>query len=173
MFDIASVLHLGKSQLGYQEGMTNAHWNNDQKYSDQLPGFDWSDKQAWCATFAQWLFWQAGIQVPTGARSASCAVSAAAYKKARRFTEYPVIGAQVFYGPNGGTHTGVVSQYDDTYVWAIEGNTNTSGSAEGDGVYLKKRRRKDAYVYGYGLPYYENDVARTPDPLWRNKPLGR
>lgn len=173
MFDIASVLHLGKSQLGYQEGKSNGSWNNNQKYSDQLPGFAWSDKQPWCATFAQWLYWQAGVDVPANARSASCSASAAAYRKAKRWTEYPLIGAQVFYGPSGGSHTGVVSNYDDTYVWAIEGNTNNNGSAEGDGVYLRKRRRRDAYVYGYGIPYYENDHAKTPDPIWRNRPLGR
>jgi hypothetical protein len=173
MYGIKSVLQLAQSQVGYHEGKTAGHNNNDQKYSDQLPGFTWSDGQPWCATFVQWCLWQAGIAVPTGARSAGCAASVAAYRKAGRFTEYPVIGGQVFYGKNGGTHTGIVLRWDETHVWAIEGNTNTDGSAEGDGVYLKKRTRRDPYVYGYGLPYYENDTADTPDPIWRNKQLGR
>ncbi|MFJ6530875.1 CHAP domain-containing protein [Streptomyces longwoodensis] len=173
MYDIKSVLQLAQSQVGYHEGKTGAHWNNKQKYAGQTPTLAWADGQAWCATFVNWCLYQAGIKVPAGAITASCAQGVAAYKKVKRFTEYPVVGAQVFYGAGGGSHTGIVLKYDDTYVWAVEGNTNTNGSAEGDGVYVKKRERRDPYVYGYGLPYYENDRADTPDPVWRNKPLGR
>lgn len=173
MYDIRSVLQLATSQLGYKEGRSAGRNNNDQKYSDQLPGFAWSDGQPWCATFVQWCLWQAGISVPAGARSASCGNSYAAYKKAGRTTEYPIVGEQIFYGARGGAHTGLVTKYDATYVWAIEGNTNGDGSAEGDGVYLKKRRRRDAYVFGYGIPYYNNDVGKSADPAWHRKPLER
>lgn len=174
MYDIRSVLQLAQSQIGYHEGKSaSGRWNNVQKYSDQVAGLGWSDGQPWCATFANWCFTQAGVVVPAGAVTASCATGVAAYKKAKRFTAYPVIGAQVFYGTGGGKHTGIVKAYDDTYVWAVEGNTNDDGSAEGDGVYVKKRKRRDPYVYGYGIPYYQKDVGDTPDPIWRNKPLGR
>lgn len=173
MYSIASVLQLANSQVGYHEGRSNGHWNNLQKYSDQVKGLEWSDGQPYCCTFTSWCFTQAGVAVPAGAITASCAAATAAYKKAHRFTEYPIVGGQVLYGAGGGSHTGIVTKYDDTYVWAVEANTNTSGSAEGDGVYVKKRVRRDAYVYGYGIPYYENDKGNTPDPVWRNKPLGR
>lgn len=171
MFTVRSVLLIAQSQLHYHEGHDTSGWNNNQKYSDQLPGFKWSDGQPWCATFAQWCFWQAGIEVPKGARSASCATSVAAYKRAGRFTEYPVIGAQVFYGDKGGEHTGIVLGWDLMHEQAYEGNTNDNGSAEGDGVYRKERERRSPYVYGYGLPYYPHDVANTPDPAWSGKPL--
>jgi hypothetical protein len=170
MYNTTSAIHLAKSQIGYHEGRSNGHWNNDQKYSLQLPGFAWSDKQPWCATFVQWVYWQVGVAVPAGARSASCALACVAYKKAGRFTEYPVVGAQVFYGKDGGTHTGIVTSYDETHVYTIEGNTNTSGSAEGDGVYAKTRIRRDAYVYGYGIPYFQG-AADTPDPRWKGKDM--
>lgn len=174
MYTVKSVLQLADSQVGYHEGKSaSGNWNNKQKYSAQVPGLAWSDQQPWCATFANWCLWQGGIKVPAGAITASCLAGVAAYKKAKRFTEYPVTGAQVFYGTGGGTHTGIVQKWDEEFVWAIEGNTNNNGSAEGDGVYVKKRRRRDTFVYGYGLPYYENDVANTPDPVWRNRPLGR
>lgn len=173
MFDIKSVIFIAQSQLSYHEGQKAQHWDNVQKYSEQLPGFDWSDGQPWCATFAQWCYWQAGIVVPTGAQSASCATSAAAYKKAKRWSEYPVIGGQVFYGPKGGTHTGICVGYDLHYEIAIEGNTNTNGSAEGDGVYQKERERRDTYVYGYGIPYFPHDNANTPDPVWSGKSLAK
>lgn len=170
MYTTAAVIHLAKSQEGYHEGKTGSTWNNKQKYSEQLPNFAWSDGQPWCATFVQWCLWQAGVSVPTGARSASCATSCAAYKKAGRFTEYPVVGAQVFYGPGGGTHTGIVERYDDTYVYTIEGNTNTVGSANGDGVYARKRVRRDAYVFGYGIPYYKGKAV-SPDPHWSGREM--
>lgn len=173
MYSIRSVLQLAESQVGYREGKSGGHYNNRQKYSSQVPGLAWSDGQPWCATFVAWCMTQAGIAVPAGATTASCAAGVAAYKKVRRFTEYPVVGAQVFYGAGGGTHTGIVQRWDDTHIWAIEGNTNANGSAEGDGVYVKQRRRRDAYVYGYGIPYYENDKGDSPDPIWRNRPLGR
>lgn len=170
MFTASSAISIAASQVGYHEGKSNGHWNNDQKYSDQLPGFAWADKQPWCATFYQWLMWQVGVKVPDGARSASCATSVAAYKKAKRFTEYPGIGFQVFFGAGGKTHTGIVYDYDDTYIYTIEGNTNDSGSAEGDGVYKKKRLRKTDYVYGYGIPYFAGK-AKCADPKWNGKDL--
>ena len=171
MFTVSSVVHLANSQLSYHEGKSAGHWTNVQKYSEQLPNFKWSDGQPWCATFAHWNLWQAGIEVPKGARSASCLTSVNAFKKAGRFTEYPVNGAIVFYGPKGGTHCGIVVGWDLVHVHAIEGNTNTSGAAEGDGVYYKERERLSDYVFGYGLPYYFHDRALTPDPHWSGKSL--
>lgn len=170
MYSANDAIAVATSQVGYHEGKTNGHWNNDQKFSDMLPDFKWSDKQPWCATFAQWVLWLVGVNVPPGARSAGCAASVAGYKKAGRFTLYPGIGFQVFYGPGGGTHTGLVYKYDDTYIYTIEGNTNDSGSAEGDGVYKKKRLRKVDYVYGYGIPYYKGK-AKSADPKWNGKEL--
>lgn len=173
MYTVTSTIHIAKSQIGYKEGKTAAgRPNNDQKYSDQLPGFAWSDKQPWCATWAQWCLWQTGVSVPEGARSAGCANSVAAYKKAGRFAEYPGKGFQVFYGPNGGTHTGLVWDFDDEFIYTIEGNTNTSGSPEGDGVYYRKRTRRVAFVYGYGIPYYEGK-GESADPKWNGRELGK
>ena len=72
---------------------------------------------------------------------------------------------------NGGKHAGVCIGWDMVHEHAIEGNTNTDGSAEGNGVYYKERERTSDYVYGYGLPYYPHDKAVTPDPAWSGKSL--
>jgi hypothetical protein len=174
MFTVQSVIHLAMSQLSYHEGQDAAHhWDNVQKYSEQLPGMKWSDGQPWCCTFAHWCLWQAGIEVPAGARSASCLTSVKAFQKAKRFTEYPVNGAIVFYGKNGGEHCGIVTGWDMVHEHAVEGNTNTTGAAEGDGVYFKERERTSTYVYGYGLPFYPHDKATTADPAWSGKSLAR
>src|SRR5689334_11696311 len=146
MFTVKSVIHLAYSQLSYHEGRSEGHWDNVQKYSKQLPGFKWSDGQPWCATFAHWLLWQGGIEVPDGGRSASCLTSVKAFQKAGRFTEYPVHGAIVFYGDKGGEHCGVVVGWDQVHEHAVERNTNNTGSPEGDGVYYKERERTQDYV---------------------------
>lgn len=168
MFTANDAIAIATTQVGYHEGKSNGHWNNAQKFAVQLPGI--ADNEAWCDTFVNWCLWQVGVAVPAGAKSAGCAESVAAYKKAGRFTQYPGIGFQVFYGPNGGSHTGIVYNYDATNIYVVEGNTNVNGSAEGDGVYKKTRLRKVDYVYGYGIPYYSGK-AKSADPKWNGKVL--
>ncbi|MEH0579004.1 CHAP domain-containing protein [Streptomyces sp. B21-108] len=163
----ADVLRVAKAEVGYHEGYSGGHWNNFQKYSPAVPGLEWSQNQAWCATFAAWCFQQAGMPKDSYPVTASCELGVAWWKKAGRFSEYPGIGAQVFFGAGGGSHTGLVYAYDDTYIYTVEGNTNDSGSAEGDGVYLKQRARRDDYVYGYGYPAYPGGIA-SADPNWKN-----
>lgn len=161
------VIRVAKSQVGYHEGYSGGHWTNQQKYSLAVPSLEWSQNQAWCATFAAWCFQEAGMPKGSYPVTASCALGVAWWKNAGRFSEYPAIGAQVFFGSGGGSHTGLVYAYDATYIYTVEGNTNSSGSAEGDGVYLKKRGRRDSYVYGYGYPTYAAGIV-TADPNWKN-----
>lgn len=176
MPDYQHLLDIAYGEIGTREGIDSAgNWNNDQKYSKELPGFAWSNYQPWCDTFVAWCFWKAGLTsaldtVPGNAaieaQSAGVAVSYQAWLDAGRFTEYPTKGAQVIYGKD--KHTGICLDWDGTYVWAIEGNTNDSGSAEGNGVYLKKRLRTDAYVTGYGVPLFPDGVIISADPKWHH-----
>jgi hypothetical protein len=159
------VIRILESQVGYHEGYSNGHWNNDQKFSDEVPGLEWSDRQAWCDTFVVWGAHKAGDKniVPV---YAGCALSVATYKQWKRFSFYPATGAQVFFGTGGSKHTGLVTRWDRDWIWTVEGNTNDSGSAEGDGVYEKKYRRTDPYVYGYGYPKYAHAMD-SADPEWK------
>jgi len=163
----SKILALAEKEVGYHEGKAGGHWNNDQKYSDETPGLTWSDKMAWCATFVSWLAYKTGVS-DLFPRTASCATGVSWFKQRGRFSTYPAIGAQVFYGPNGGTHTGIVYDYDDTYIYTIEGNTNADGSAEGDGVYKKKRLRRSANTYGYGYPKYAEGI-KSADPKFKDE----
>jgi hypothetical protein len=167
MSQASKVISTAKAEVGYTEGKTAGRWNNKQKYSPAVPGLEWSNYQPWCATFCSWVAMKAGV-ASLFPRTASCATGVAWFKKAGRFSEYPAIGAQIFFGSGGGTHTGIVYAYDKTYVYTVEGNTNTSGSPEGNGVHKRKRRRADAYVYGYGLPKYTEGIT-TADPSKKSK----
>lgn len=162
----ADVIRIATAEVGYQEGRSGGHWNNKQKYSTAVPGLEWSDYQAWCATFVSWLALTAGAAA-LFPRTASCAAGVAWFKSKGQWSEYPAVGSQVFFGPGGGSHTGLVVSYDATTITTIEGNTNTSGSAEGDGVYRKTRPRHDSYVYGYGYPDYAAGI-KSADPDWKN-----
>lgn len=42
-------------------------------------------------------------------------------------------------------HVGFIDQWDGTWLTTVEGNTNDSGSREGDGVYRKKRLVRTVY----------------------------
>ncbi len=143
------------SQVGYREGRSNYN-----KYAS-VAGH--ANYLAWCATFLVAEFKIAGQELPPGATTAGCAANVNAFKQARRFSYYPAVGAIFFIGSYGQTHTGLVYGFDSVYVYTIEGNTNVDGSANGNGVY--KRRRSRASVYGYGYPNYAHPIV-SADPKW-------
>lgn len=149
-----------KGEVGYHEGRNASGWDNHQKYSPAVPGLEWSQDQPWCATFATWAFETAKIKAGTFPVTASVQTAMDWYKQHGRWSVKPTIGAQVIFG--GHVHTGIVIDFDATTITTIEGNTNDNGSAEGDGVYLKKRKRLDDYVTGYGLPDFD------PEPVGDN-----
>ena len=166
--EVDRLLKVARGEVGYHEGRSGGHWNNHQKYSPAVPGLEWSQNQAWCATFVSWCAMKAGLSnfFP---RTASTDTGAAWFKARGQWSEYPAVGAQVFFGHNGDmNHTGIVRAYDKDFVYTIEGNTNTNGSNEGDGVYLKKRRRRDEYVQGYGYPEVPGGL-RSADPNYKRK----
>lgn len=172
---VDSITDLAESQVGYHEGRSSGGWDNDQKYSREVPGLAWSNYQAWCCTFACWLFWKTGnVGLLPFAPTASCDVAMAGWKKSGQWSETPTVGAQVFFGhPGDAQHTGYVTRFDATRVWSIEGNTNATGSYQGDGVYAKTHARRDPRVLGYGHPNYPTDhqpipPKETPVTLKRN-----
>ncbi|MFK0295464.1 peptidoglycan-binding protein [Streptomyces sp. NPDC090442] len=161
------LIRIAKAEVGYREGYSNGHWNNWQRYSPAVPGLEWSQNQPWCSTFVSWAAMKSG-NADLFPRTASCATGVAWYRQRGRVTEYPVIGGPVYFGSGGGSHVGICIAYTSSTITTVEGNTNSSGSAEGDGVYLKTRPRKSSYVYGYGIPDYPEGVVLA-DPAWRGR----
>lgn len=164
---IAKLLFIARGEIGYHEGRSNGHWNNQEKYAAQVPGLAWvsTGGQPWCATFVSWLALKAGLAALYPC-TASTDAGAAWFKDRGEWHDYPAVGAQVFYGHGGDmVHTGVVEAYDATTITTIEGNTNTNGSAEGDGVYRKVRNRHDDFVQGYGYPAVPGGL-KSADPAY-------
>ncbi|MES3016614.1 MAG: hypothetical protein V4721_02495 [Bacteroidota bacterium] len=50
-------------------------------------------------------------------------------------------------------HTGFIDQWDGTWLITVEGNTNISGSREGDGVYRKRRLVNSIYKVARYIKY--------------------
>jgi hypothetical protein len=164
MSGAAAIVSAAEKEVGYHEGRNASGWDNIQKYSEQVPGLAWSDGQPWCCTFTSWLAMVSG-NAALYPRTASCEAAVSWFKSIGRFSEYPAVGAQVFYGAGGGSHTGVVVGYDADNVYTVEGNTNDNGSSEGDGVYRKTRVRRSDFVYGYGYPKFADGIV-SADPAY-------
>lgn len=157
------MIALARTQVGYKEGD-----RNKQKYADEVPTLEWAQNQPWCATFVSWLALKTGAS-KLYPRSASCDAGGTWFKQQDRWSTYPAVGAQVFYGyPHDLNHTGIVYKYDAEYIYTIEGNTNDSGSREGDGVYFKKRLRRGTNVIGYGYPKFPIGIE-SADPKYKDE----
>lgn len=169
---IEKVCDTAEAEVGYREGFANGHHNNIEKYAGQVPGLEWANGQPWCAVFVSWVAMKAGAS-DLFPRTASCDVAGGWFKARGQWSEFPKVGSQVFYGTASDlNHTGVVIDFDATVIVTVEGNTNDSGSREGDGVYRKVRRRRDAFVQGYGHPAYPAVVPpRPPTKLARARAL--
>ncbi len=137
-------------------------WNNVTRYALEVPGLTWAQGQSWCATFTSWVAMRAGVS-SLFPRTADCSEAVTWWNNKGRWSWFPALGSQVMYGDSGQDHTGIIIAYDQIFIWAVEANTNDNGSTEGDGVHIRKRRRSDANVYGYGLPQYAEGIY-TADP---------
>lgn len=157
-------VNLLKGENGYREGQNaDGTWNNHQKYSEETPGLEWSDWQAWCATFEAWGAHKEGMD-GRWPMTASCYTAVQYWQDQNRWTPYPVLGGPAYFGSVGQDHTAVVWKYDDNWIWTAEGNTNNDGSSNGNGVYLRQRPRRGAgSPYGYGVPNYpEGTISADP-----------
>lgn len=163
-----------KAEVGYQEGRSGGHWNNREKFAAQVPGMAWvsDDGQPWCAVFNCWLDLQGGLKPAVDfPLTASCDVAGNWFKGQKRWSQYPAVGAWVLFGTSSDlSHTGRVVAYDDTWIWTVEGNTNTDGSREGDGVYAKKHARREARIMGYGYPRFPEGIDSADPKLANAKP---
>jgi hypothetical protein len=100
---------------------------------------------AWCAAFVSWLHGQAGFAQPRSGWSPALFPGSKQLKVAKPGA---VLG---IYVPalKRIAHVGLVIGIQQDWVQSIEGNTNPSGSREGDGVYSRLRHRRTISKYAY------------------------
>lgn len=141
-----SVRKTYMSQVGVRE-LTG---KNDGVQVEKYLAYVWLKKgQPWCASYVSWSFGQNGIKK---ARSGGCVQlmeQGVVIYKTTKVLELPRAGDVFFlYYPEKGrvAHTGFVDKWTDNYVTTVEGNTNGAGSREGNGVYIKKRLKRQIYA---------------------------
>ena len=121
---------------------------------------------SWCDGFIDWGFYNAygvcNAKAMLGGDFDDYTVrSAQLYKnKGAYYKSNPRYGDQIFF-TNGKRiyHTGLVYDIDPTYVYTVEGNTSDGNNvvANGGKVCIKRYKKTDTKIDGYGRPKYEID----------------
>lgn len=149
------ILAVARGELGYKESPAGS---NRTKYG----AWYGLDGQPWCMMFIQWVFAQAGVELPV--KTASCGTfMRAAQAHGRWVTSNYQPGDVVIYDfPGGGAtdHCGLLVTPLTTGVRTIEGNTGTGNDANGGEV--MERTRPANWIVGAYRPNYdeEDNVVR-------------
>lgn len=162
---VDKVIALARSEVGYKP-----YKGKCTKYADDLnktdtynglkdnPETGWGAD--WCDIFVDWLFitsfgvdtGQKMLYQPKKGCGAGCGYSAGYFRRNNAWSDNPQRGAQIFLGEEGDEeHTGIVIDYDSTYVYTVEGNT---GGGNGS-VNAKSYRRNANFIAGYGIPNWK------------------
>ena len=183
------IINVALSQVGYREGNYSGDTGgeNDGYYNNYTESNYWYHNYVstdmpiggsyapWCATFVSWCAEMAGIPSSIIGRS-TCASrhsygfdvvfyagGSTLYSSSdndSRFMGYnytPKKGDLFF--TRSWSHVGLVVGVSGSYVITVEGNTNSDGSAEGDGVFRRTSRRiTDLY---FGVPDYEDSYLSS------------
>lgn len=160
-------LDIARSQIGIREGRNaNGSWNNRVKYNDwyvQTTGQTVYRDAAWCAIFVSWCANAAGIPTSIIPRHAWTPSGIDWFRSRGQQVSTPQPGDLMYvYYPSQGMvgHVGIVEKVEGNYVVTIEGNTNTSGSSQGNGVY--RLRRKITSYLRFGRPKYDSAGSTAP-----------
>ena len=149
------ILAVARSELGYKESPAGS---NRTKYG----AWYGLDGQPWCMMFIQWVFAQAGVELPV--KTASCGTFMRAAQAAGRWvtSNYQPGDVVIYDFPGGGVtdHCGIVVTPLTTGVRTIEGNTGTGNDANGGEV--MERTRPANWIVGAYRPIYdeEDNVVR-------------
>lgn len=144
----AKALDIAKTQLGKDEKPHGSNWGEPVKTYLASVGINFP--ASWCMAFIYWCFDQAAKDLSIKNNAIRTGGVMFAWNKASAAIKSfePKIGSVFIMEFGGGLgHTGIVENYDDTFIYTIEGNTNDTGSREGIEVCRRKRSRKS--IKGY------------------------
>ena len=167
---INKIVKWAKDQVGYK-----ATYYKRNKYAELLDsingfyngkknGFDWCD--CFCdAGFVTCFGAEVGrkmIYQPLKSLGAGCCYSANYYIANKAWYKTPQKGDQIFFGKRGDEeHTGLVVDFDSTYVYTVEGNTGGGSGV----VAQRKYSRSSSWISGYGRPNWKLVESKpAPEP---------
>lgn len=179
----STVINIALAEVGYLEKKSNSNLDsktanagsaNYTKYGRDMHKLYPSIMDfpaAWCDTFVDWCFQKAyGVSNAKGLLGGNfndyTPSSAQLYKNKGAWGTTPKIGAQIFFKNSTRIcHTGIVYNFDDKYVYTIEGNTSGASGviANGGGVCKKKYALTYSKIAGYGYPNYDEEPTTTKE----------
>lgn len=134
------IVAIAQSQIGVREATGN---NDGPEVEAYLTSVGLKKGEPWCAAFLSWIFKKAGYKQPRTAWSPALFPS-------QRLVKLPAPGVLFgIYFPSLEriAHCGLIERVNGNWLSCVEGNTNLSGSRNGDGVYRKLRHAKTIYRY--------------------------
>lgn len=161
------LLAVAASQIGYREGRSGGgDWNNDNAYG----AWYGSNRVSWCAQFVSWCADRAGYLDTVIPRHQYTPNGWNWFKTHDRDVKTPKRGDILYvYGyvaPEQRTrvhHVGIVEKVlPGGRIQTVEGNTNTGGSSQGNGVY-RLTRTVSPRLY-FARPDYEKVLKPRPKP---------
>lgn len=164
---IARLLACAASQIGYREGRdSDGDWNNDNAYGLYFH----QNGVSWCHWFVSWAAVAAGIPAAVIPRTGYTPTGWGFFTSHDRDVTAPRAGDIFYvYGSVAGEskprvhHVGIVEKVlSDGQIQTIEGNTNTSGSSQGNGVY--RLTRTVSSKLRFARPDYQAAVVAPKPP---------
>ena len=173
----STVIAVARGEVGYLEKKSNRNLDsktanagsgNYTKYGKDMHNLYpqvMDFPAAWCDAFVDWCY-----QTAYGVSNAKTMIggnfddytvnSANLYKKMDAWGKDPKLGAQIFFRNSKRIcHTGIVTDFDNEYVYTVEGNTSGDSGviANGGGVFEKKYKKNDKSIAGYGYPKFDKE----------------
>lgn len=158
--------YLGIKEQGKNRGFI-LKYDGQRGFEQMLRSFGWRPGLPWCAFFAKLVIYRSyGPDVARilngGVHASWNAVKANPNWK---IDKRPLVDGLVFWDTGEGHgHVGIVVSDEGVTFHTVEGNTNTKGSREGDGVLMQVRpvviANKSWSLLGFARPIsYENTTA--------------
>lgn len=172
----SKVIQIARGEIGVREGRSSSgSWNNRVKYNDWYVSIGRGEvyrNASWCAIFVSWVARKAGVPTSVIPNHAYTPTGWNWFKSRGRDVTNPRPGDILYvYYPSRGRigHVGIVERRSGSYIYTIEGNTNTTGSSQGNGVYrLRRKITKNLFFarpdYAKVKPSAPQKSPATPKP---------
>jgi hypothetical protein len=132
------LVQLAENEIGVKEKTGK---NDGPRVEEYLRTVGLMRGQPWCAALLSWIYAEAGFAKPRSGWSPDLFPSA---RLARSALPGNVLGIY-FAEYRRIAHVGLIINQEGDWINSVEGNTNITGSREGDGVYAKKRHYRTIY----------------------------
>jgi hypothetical protein len=134
-----NILVTARREIGIRELTGN---NDGERVIAFLKSVKLKSGDPWCAAFISWVYRRNGYTEPTTGWSPAMFPSSRTLPAiAKNAAKANVLGIYIA-AKKRIAHVGIVESCSGEWVTSIEGNTNSAGSNEGDGVYRKIRHIK-------------------------------